>query len=209
MQDWFDSWDTTSGSPEGHLVFQSRDVADSSFAVFSISAMVDTGGEWRATVTPIDASSTGQPFSDNEAIVFQFVKAGDKGQKGQKGATGSGTQGPKGQKGATGPPGEDGLKYAIVDSPDEGTYIALSCVEMPDVRFDEIMVIQTEGKNKIKVTIDKSYIHVCEPNTIQPISYTSSEPCCCGLNVSGDELKIDIEGNTPEELRVKLSGIRK
>ena len=80
---------------------------------------------------------------------------------------------------------------------------------MPDVRFDEIMVIQTEGKNKIIVNIDKNYIHVCEPNTIQPISYTSSEPCCCGLNVSGNELKIDIEGNTPKELRVKLSGIRK
>jgi hypothetical protein len=80
---------------------------------------------------------------------------------------------------------------------------------MPDVRFDEIMVIQTEGKNKIKVKIDENYIHVCEPDTIQPIAYTSSEPCSCGFNVSGDELKIDIEGNPPKELRVKLSGIRK
>jgi hypothetical protein len=80
---------------------------------------------------------------------------------------------------------------------------------MPDVRFDEIMVIQTEGRNKIKVNIDKNYIHVCEPDTIQPIGYTASGPCTCGLNVSGGELKIDIEGNTPKELRIKLSGIRK
>ena len=64
-------------------------------------------------------------------------------------------------------------------------------------------------ENKIKVNIDKNYIHVCEPDTIQPIAYTSSEPCACGFNVSGSELKIDIEGNTPKELRIKLSGIRK
>ena len=31
----------------------------------------------------------------------------------------------------------------------------------------------------------------------------------CGFNVSGNELKIDIEGNAPKELRIKLSGIRK
>ena len=80
---------------------------------------------------------------------------------------------------------------------------------MPDVRFDEIMIIRTEGKNKIKVNIDENYVHVCEPDTIQPIAYTSSEPCVCGFNVLGNELKIDIEGNAPIELRIKLSGIRK
>ena len=80
---------------------------------------------------------------------------------------------------------------------------------MPDIRFDEIMIIQTEGKNKIKVNIDEKYVYVCEPDTIEPIAYTSSEPCSCGFNVSGNELKIDIEGNAPKELRIKLSGIRK
>jgi hypothetical protein len=80
---------------------------------------------------------------------------------------------------------------------------------MPDVRFDEIMAIETEGKNKLKAKIDKNYIHVCEPNTIEPIAYTSSEPCSCGFNVSEGELFIKIEGNVPKIVRVKLSGIRR
>ena len=82
-------------------------------------------------------------------------------------------------------------------------------MEMPDVRFDEIMVIKTEGKNKIKAKIDKNYIHVCEPNTVEPISFTSSEPASCGFVVSGNELFVEIEGNVPKIVRVKLSGIRK
>tara|TARA_R100000005_G_C4971985_1_gene184628 strand:- start:777 stop:1103 length:327 start_codon:yes stop_codon:yes gene_type:complete len=80
---------------------------------------------------------------------------------------------------------------------------------MPDVRFDEVIIVETEGKNNLEIDLDPNYVFVCEPNTIEPISYTSSEPCSCGLNVYGSKLIIEIVGDAPKVIRVKLSGIRK
>ena len=80
---------------------------------------------------------------------------------------------------------------------------------MPDVRFDEIVVINTYGQKELSVELDANYVHVCERDTIEPISYTTSEPCVCGLNVEGSELKVVFQDNVPNKIRVKLTGLRK
>jgi hypothetical protein len=80
---------------------------------------------------------------------------------------------------------------------------------MPDVRFDEVIIVKPQGEKKIEVEIDENYLYVCEEGTIKPIGFAPSSPCSCGLRITEGKLKIDIEGEPPEELIVKLSGIRK
>ena len=57
--------------------------------------------------------------------------------------------------------------------------------------------------------MDPEYIHVCEENSIKPISYVPSSPCTCGIRIEGSRVYVEIEGEGPEEIVVKLSGIRK
>ena len=86
---------------------------------------------------------------------------------------------------------------------------------MPDVRFDEVIIVKPKGEKKIELEIDKDYLYVCEEETIKPISFAPSSPCSCGLKIiegkyfGKAKLRIDIQGEPPEELIVKLSGIRK
>jgi len=132
---------------------------------------------------------------------------GPQGPRGYQGF--QGPFGPAGPAGPAGPTGPTGDKYAIVEAFDKNSYIALACVEMPEVRFDEIMVIKPNKRKQLITPIDYNYIYVCEPDSIEPISYTTSEPCICGLNVKGHNLHISFEQNVPDVIRVKLSGIRK
>jgi hypothetical protein len=80
--------------------------------------MVDTTGEWRATVTPVDSSSTGQAFDDGQAVVFQFIRAGDAGTSGSSGS--SGTAGSSGNAGAAGNAGSSGTSGSSGSSGNTG-----------------------------------------------------------------------------------------
>jgi len=80
---------------------------------------------------------------------------------------------------------------------------------MPDVRFDDIMTVYPNGKKEFSIPIDRQYIYVCESNSIEPISYTTTEPCICGLEVIENDIKIKISGNVPKKIVIKLTGIRK
>ena len=99
----------------------------------------------------------------------------------------------------------------IVESIEKGDYVSLYCTEMPEVRFDDIIKIKVRNRRNIAVVIDPLYSHVCEPNSIEAISYVTSSPICCGLIVKKDILNIEFEPNVeiPEYILVKLSGIRK
>ena len=101
-------------------------------------------------------------------------------------------------------------KYAIVSSPEPDTYVALACVEMPETRFDDILTIDVDGKGSIEYALDPTYIHVCDPGTIKPISYTCTEAAIAGLEVADGILHITFSHVTPlpREITVKLSGIR-
>jgi hypothetical protein len=153
--------------------------------------------------------------------------AGAAGAAGPAGPTGpAGSAGPIGYNGPTGPAGPTGSKYAIVKGREEDVWVGLTCVEMPETRFDDIIVVNTNEEKSIRhgmllqgkiqefitleADIDPEYHHVCEEGTIKPVSYVSSSPCVCGVRVEG--LKIILEFSDvlplPEEVVVKLSGIR-
>ena len=99
-------------------------------------------------------------------------------------------------------------KSAIVPSV-HGEYVAVYCVEAPEVRFEEIISIKTNGRLKIEHEIDPEFVFICEPDSIKAISYTTTEPALCGVKVKENKLIITFSGNIPEEVTVKLSGIRK
>jgi hypothetical protein len=111
----------------------------------------------------------------------------------------SGPQGPQGS------PGMPGMKMAIV--PCEGEYVALFCVESPDVRFEDVVRVPITGSITTK-TIDPRFIEVCAPGTIDVISVTSPLPSLVGVAVDRDQLIIRIQGELPKHVIVTLSGIR-
>ena len=82
---------------------------------------------------------------------------------------------------------------------------------MPEVRFDDIIKIKVKNRKKISVVIDSLYVHVCESNSIEAISYVASCPISCGVIVKNNILNIEFQDNVklPEQILVKLSGIRK
>lgn len=92
---------------------------------------------------------------------------GDVGETGPTGATGMtgpvGATGPAGPDGPTGPTGNQGAtgpKMSIVSSFDGP--VALYCIESPEVRFEEVMLVPGRGR----WPLDPRYVAVCEPNTI-------------------------------------------
>jgi hypothetical protein len=80
---------------------------------------------------------------------------------------------------------------------------------MPETRFDDILIVNPKGHKKVYVPIDSEYIFVCEEDSIKPISYVPSSPCVCGMKIQNSMLYLEIDGYVPEEIVVKLSGIRK
>jgi hypothetical protein len=89
---------------------------------------------------------------------------------------------------------------------------------MPETRFEDILVIDTSWVDikddpKMRVELDREFIHVCENESIKPISWTSSTPCICGVSVKGGKdpyLVIEFSRllPVPDEVVVKISGIR-
>ena len=74
------------------------------------------------------------------------------------------------------------------------------------------------SKTKIKsretiYVIDKTFIDVCEDDTINASSVVPSSPCMVGAKVDGNLLKVNVEPNMhfgmPEFIVVKLTGIRR
>ena len=82
---------------------------------------------------------------------------------------------------------------------------------MPEVRFDDIVSIKTNGRLNIIEKIEPVYYSVCEKNTIKAVSYTCSEPALCGVKIEQDNIIIKFSEHypVPDELIIKLSAIRK
>ena len=150
--------------------------------------------------------------------LYEATAQGPTGATGYTGYTGTtGYTGYTGTTGYTGYTGEQGDKYAIVKSKDEG-YVGLTCVEMPETRFEDVVIIDIKeplnnarGKFKLAHKIDEEFIYACEENSIKPISCTVSSPCVCGVTVEEGSIVLEFSDllPTPDEVVVKISGIRK
>lgn len=139
---------------------------------------------------------------------------GPQGPQGSPGTQGYGSPGPQGPPGAPGmmgmtgpqgPQGSPGMKMAIV--PCEGDFVALFCVESPEVRFEDFVRVPITGP-MTTTAIDPRFIAVCEPGSIDVISVTSPFPTLIGAAVDRDQLIVRIPGDRPPYVIVTLSGIR-
>ena len=145
--------------------------------------------------------------------------AGAQGQSGYQGSSG-GLQGSAGAQGSQGSQGSQGDKYAIlpvVTSQGYEEYVELICVEMPEVRFEDIMVVKVGGsgldRDTILTFLDDRFIQVCEKDTIKVTSAVGSSPVLVGAYISKNSLVVEAIGedlkNKQVEIVVRISGIRK
>jgi hypothetical protein len=87
---------------------------------------------------------------------------------------------------------------------------------MPETRFDDIMTLEIDsGFDRVMLfDLDDEYIHVCEENSIQVVSYTCDKPSLCGVSIVRDGcdpyLRVEVSESSPmpNKIVVKLSGIR-
>lgn len=110
-----------------------------------------------------------------------------------------GVQGPQGPDGNQGPDG-DPTKMAIIRARD--AYVAMFCVESPDVRFLDVVTAR-RGETEL----DPTYLLACEPGSIKAVGYTADIPTSAAIRVLGDTLFIESEVDC--NFTVKLSGIRR
>lgn len=110
-----------------------------------------------------------------------------------------------GPQGPQGSPGTPGMKMAIV--PCQSDFVALFCVESPEVRFEDVVRMPVTGP-VTRAAIDPRFIEVCEPSLIDVISVTSPLPSSVGAVVEGSDIVVRVAGDLPPYVVVTLSGIR-
>ena len=143
---------------------------------------------------------------------------GDRGATGATGPTGArGATGATGPRGATGPAGPAGPKAAIlpVQDGEKIKYIELVCMEMPEVRFEDIMTVEIGESSKnfeqYVFAIDQSFIDVCELDSISVVGAMPSKPVLIGAEVVENNVVLTAEGRFLDQkiiVKLRLSGIR-
>ena len=96
-------------------------------------------------------------------------------------------------------------------------FVELICVEMPEVRFEDILICKVGGKGSSQEAslnlLDERFIQVCEKNSIVPVSAVPSAPALVGVKVTYNTVIIDVQGDYLKdheiEVVVRVSGIRK
>ncbi|MBS33966.1 MAG: hypothetical protein CMO68_06115 [Verrucomicrobiales bacterium] len=101
-------------------------------------------------------------------------------------------------------------KSAIVPGPGRDQYVGLQCVETPDVRFEDVVEIETDGREFIEHELDPTFVHVCEPGSIKCVGHSCSDPAIVGVRVEGASLLVKFSPLTPppETIVLKVSGVR-
>jgi hypothetical protein len=110
-----------------------------------------------------------------------------------------------GMQGPQGPQGAPGMKMAIV--PHQDDFVALFCVESPDVRFEDVVRVPVVGP-VTTARLDPMFVGVCEPESLDVISVTAPTPAAIGAVVTGDTVTVRIEGDLPPFVIVTVSGVR-
>ena len=104
-------------------------------------------------------------------------------------------------------------KLAIVKSidPDPDAFVAVYCTESAEVRFDDVQTIYPDGKNITEVEMCPEYHHSCEPDSIQVVGHSCSDPALVGFRIEGNVIFAEVNTITkvPESIVMHLSGIRK
>lgn len=93
-------------------------------------------------------------------------------------------------------------------------YVALYCVESPDVRFEDTLVIERpKGKRTWTHQSCRRFKSVLADGTLEVVSYTTDKPANVGFSINTDGLiKCTTSRNPfarPRRIVVKLTGIRR
>ena len=103
------------------------------------------------------------------------------------------------------------MKSAIM--PVEGlqgpSYVELICVEMPEVRFEDVMVFSLRDNKPVSKRIDATFLKVCEDNSIQPVGIVPSRPVKVGAYIKDSKVFVEVDDADPVEVVVKISGLRR
>ena len=80
---------------------------------------------------------------------------------------------------------------------------------MPEAIFEDIIQIQTNYDKSITYEIDKTFLSVCEEESVTISSFVPSSPCIFGAYVQNSKIYIKFKDSSPEFVTIKVSGIRK
>ena len=106
FSDFINSFDSVTSTIKGHISVSSSINADTTYSTFDITDITDNGGWLQLTVQ----NPNGSAPTNNEQVVINISRTGDKGQKGQ-----TGDQGIQGIQGIQGVQGDkSGLRYQFL-----------------------------------------------------------------------------------------------
>lgn len=161
------------------------------------------------------ADATEKAYALLQAI-FQAATANCDG-GGGGGSTSTSDSGSEASSGSGGSGGSGGSttsgsdkSTAIVPAPwDPQGFAALFTHEMPEVRFDDLLVIPITGQ-VTRQKIDFRYLLVCEPDTVRVDSAVGDTgPVVCARVANGDVIVEVQKKRRPANVTVRLTGIRK
>lgn len=109
------------------------------------------------------------------------------------------------------PSGSDKSTAIVPASWSPSGYTALFVAECPEVRFDDLLIVEGPATDTT-VRIDRRYLEVCEPGSIEVCGVTVDAPLLIGARVDGHRVRLRFASPDPsQQVRtvIRLSGIRK
>ena len=89
--------------------------------------------------------------------------------------------------------------------------MGLVCVEMPEVRFEDVVTMPIPSDLEGRVPLDPLFIGACEPGSIKVVGLVPSEPVILGATIRDEHVVINRNTcfATAGYVTVRVSGIRK
>jgi len=89
-------------------------------------------------------------------------------------------------------------------------YAALFVAESPEVRFDDVMIVEAAAA-ETRAAIDPRFVAVCHPGSIEVCGLAPDCPVAIGAAVEGGEVVIRLAKNParPARVVVRLTGVRR
>jgi hypothetical protein len=93
----------------------------------------------------------------------------------------------------------------------EPDYVGLMCVESPEVRFMDVLVVPLPHTLETTIPIDAQFVATCEPRSIRVVSAVPSVPVTVGAIARHDRILLArAPGDWPDAaVTITISGIRK
>ena len=89
--------------------------------------------------------------------------------------------------------------------------MALFIHEMPEVRFDDVMIVQVPQEDH-EIAIDPRFVEVCERGTIEVCGISCDKPIAVGARAVTDHIRLRFAAQDPKHavrLVIRLTGIRR